>query len=112
MKRKKAKKNDLGKPQIELVPYDAEEEMAKVLTLGLSEYGKINWQNLGSYSRFISAAGRHLGQIRKGIDRDAKSGQLHAAHVMANMAFLIWLMKNRPQYEDRWEVEIKKGKRK
>jgi hypothetical protein len=51
----------------------------------------------------IASAERHLHAIKKGEDYDNESNLLHAAHVMANMAFLIEYYTIYPQGDNRFK---------
>jgi len=45
---------------------------------------------------------RHLHALNDCEDYDPESGHLHAAHAMCCLMFLIWMMKCRPDMDDRW----------
>ena len=53
-------KKDEGKPRWELLPFDALEEVARVMTFGAKKYEARNWERGISYGRVIGAAYRHL----------------------------------------------------
>jgi hypothetical protein len=95
-------KNDYHKPQMHLIDRTAMQSMAIVLQHGAAKYGKDNWKGGIEFSRLVSAALRHLFAISDGEDIDHESGELHASHVMCNMMFLIWMMQNRPDLDDRF----------
>ncbi len=83
------RKNDAGKPPLSLIPRAALEAEAAVMGHGAKKYDSDQWRNGFAYRRLIDAAMRHLLAISDGEDRDPESGELHAAHVRCNMAFLI-----------------------
>ena len=103
------KKFDMGKPDLSLLPYEALEEVAKVLMFGANKYGKNQWRGGFDYTRLISAAMRHMHQLNNGEDVDAESGISHAAHVIANMMFLLWMIRNQKGKDDRWMPNSKRS---
>ncbi len=82
-------KDDIGKPRLDLLPFDALEEVGRVLTLGADKYGDRNWERGMAWSRLLGAALRHLFSwaIRSG--RDAESGRSQLAHAAADILFLL-----------------------
>ena len=94
-KAQKALKFDKGKPDLSLIPYEALEELAKVLMYGEKKYGRWNWKKKLNYSRLTSAALRHIHKFNSGIDRDDESGELHLSHAACNLFFLIYFLKNK-----------------
>jgi hypothetical protein len=105
---KSGTKFDNGKPQIDLIPYEAIEEIAKVLTFGCEKYGEANWANGIEMRRLLSAAYRHLGKFNAGEDIDDESQTIHLANAAANLCFAIWMYKNRPDLDNRWIKGVKK----
>lgn len=96
-------KHDGSKPRMDLLDADFLEEVADVLTFGARKYNAHNWRGGISYSRLIAAIYRHLGAINKGEDRDPESGHLHTGHIGCCIQFLDWMLKNRPDLDDRWK---------
>jgi hypothetical protein len=93
-------KHDAKKPRMDLLPFEALEEVAKVLTFGARKYAANSWQKLDcAESRYTAALLRHLVAIQRGERFDAESGLLHVAHMATNALFLLWF-------------EIQKGKEK
>lgn len=85
------KKYDKGKLRMDLIPPEALEGMAKILTMGAEKYGPNNWQGLENFEeRYSGALMRHLNEMRKGELVDDESGEPHAYHVLCNAAFLAW----------------------
>lgn len=93
-----ARKNDTGKPRIDLVPVKAVVEVAKVLTDGAKEYGDHNWRKGIVYSRLYSAIQRHLLAFWSGEDID-KSGHRALAHACTD---IMMLMEMDPEWDDRY----------
>lgn len=95
------KKFDSEKPMMDLIPPEALDQVARVLTMGAKKYGRHNWQKGIAYSRVISALMRHLNAFNAGEDKDPESGLSHMAHVATNAAFLLHFIKNNPELDDR-----------
>lgn len=100
-------KYDSEKPQLDLIPAEAIIELGKVLTFGQKKYGRANWANGIEASRLLSAALRHLQQFNSGEDLDPESGLSHVSHAMCNLAFLTWMLQNRPELDNRWVKPLK-----
>lgn len=81
-------KHDDGKLRWSLIPWDALEEVVRVLEHGARKYGAHNWR-LVAPERYREALLRHVAAWAQGgvIDRD--SGLPHLAHVAANAFFLL-----------------------
>lgn len=94
------RKNE-GKTRHDLVPTFAQEEYAKVLTLGAQKYAERNWENGMKWSKVLASLERHLQKIKNGEDYDKETGLLHSAHVMCNAAFLTEYYKVYPEGDDR-----------
>ena len=99
---KKGIKFDSEKPPMDLIPYDALVEIAKVLAAGEKKYGTANWQNGIEMRRLISAALRHIGQFNSGEDLDEETETIHLANAATNLMFAIWMFKNRKDLDNRW----------
>lgn len=101
-------KFDKDKAPMSLLPSDALEEIARVLDVGAKKYGKGNWAKGLKIQRLLDAAMRHISSFNKGIDVDDETQTLHVANAACNLMFVIWMMKNRPDQDDRWEIALKK----
>lgn len=89
--REDGKKDDQGKLRMDLVPPEAIEAIAEVLTYGARKYGENTWQNLPEFNRRQYAATlRHLLAWKKGQMLDAESGISHLQHALTDIAFLVW----------------------
>lgn len=104
----KGKKFDTGKPPMDLIPYDALQEVAKVLDFGAKKYAPGNWANGIELSRLIAATERHVGEFKEGRDLDAETGLSHLSHAACEILFAIWMMKHRPDMDNRWIKGVKK----
>jgi hypothetical protein len=92
------RKNDQGKPKIDLIPPGAILEVAEVLTDGVEEYGAHNWRDGIAYSRLYSAIQRHLLAFWKGENID-KSGHRALAHACTD---IMMLMEMPEEWDDRY----------
>lgn len=101
-------KHDNEKPPLALLDPGFLEEVGRVLGFGAQKYAADNWRNGISHRRLISAAYRHLGAINGGEDLDPESGLPHTGHVGCCIMFLDWMMKNRPDLDDRWKPSVAK----
>jgi hypothetical protein len=95
------RKNDAGKPRIDLVPPGAIFEVAEVLTDGVEEYGEHNWRKGIAYSRLYSAIQRHLLVFWSGGDID-NSGHRALAHACTD---IMMLMEMSEEWDDRYLPE-------
>jgi len=95
------KKFDKGKSELDLLPFESLEDIAQVLMFGKAKYGKSQWKNGISYSRLIAASMRHLGKFNSGVDLDDESNLNHVSHAATNLLFLLWMIKNKPELDDR-----------
>ena len=82
-------KHDAGKLRLDLLPTDALEAVARILTLGAAKYGERNWEAGMSWRRVDAALERHLFAWRRGEERDAESGEPHLAHAACCVLFLL-----------------------
>lgn len=102
-------KHDQGKPGMDLLPYDALVEIAKVLDYGAAKYSRGNWSKGIQYSRLIAACERHLGEFKEGRDVDPETTLNHVAHAACNLVFLLWMQKHHPELDNRWIKESQDG---
>lgn len=82
-------KNDMGKLRMDLVPPEAIDALATVLTYGATKYGDRNWEKGLCWGRVFAALMRHLWLWWSGEENDKESGISHLDHAMCNIAFLI-----------------------
>jgi hypothetical protein len=95
------KRFNTNKTRYDLATPFAQEQYAKVLTVGGLKYGDHNWQNGMPWTTVLASLERHVEKFKAGDDLDDESGLLHMAHVMTNAAFLIEYYKIYPQGDDR-----------
>ena len=82
-------KHDQKKIRWDLVPYDAVNEIAKILTFGAAKYEARNWEKGMDWSRAFGAAQRHLTRWFHGQDKDKESGLTHLASAGCCIFFLL-----------------------
>lgn len=96
------KKFDSDKIRWDLLPMDALNEVAKILTFGYHKYGAHNWRGGMEWSRLYGATYRHLYQSIIGKDYDDESKLLHLAHAACNILFLIEYLLHNIGNDDRF----------
>ncbi len=86
----KGMKHDQGKTMYSLVPPDALNEIARVLTFGAEKYGPNNWKTIDDLQRrYYDALQRHLYAYQKGETLDSESGLHHLAHAGCCLFFML-----------------------
>lgn len=98
-------KFDSGKPAMSLLDRTALEETAAVLKFGAEKYAPHNWRKGIKFSRLTDAALRHIYAFIDGENTDHESGLTHMGHAMCCLMFLAWMVKNRPDLDDRHKTE-------
>lgn len=83
------KRFDGDKIRLELLPFDALEEVGKVLTFGAKKYGDRNWELGFNYSRVLGCLCRHVFAYARGEKIDSESGLSHMAHAACNVLMLL-----------------------
>jgi hypothetical protein len=82
-------KHDQQKIRWDLVPYDAVNEIAKVLTFGAAKYEARNWEKGMNWSRVFGALQRHLTRWFHGQDKDKETRLTHLANAGCCLFFLL-----------------------
>lgn len=97
---KTAIRYDDGKINWSLVPFEALEGMAEVLTFGAKKYASWNWTEGGgfSYIRVINSCLRHLFAFMRGEDKDPESGLSHISHAQCNLLFLAYYIRDKKKF--------------
>lgn len=84
------RKDDQGKAQWDLVPWEAMEPVVRVLMHGAKKYGPHNWRLVDRWEeRYWNAAMRHLLAYGTGHSLDEETGLPHLAHAMCCLLFLL-----------------------
>ncbi len=82
-------KHDQDKPMYNLLPANAIDSLAKVLTFGANKYAPNSWQNVeDGIERYRAALLRHTFAMQRGELIDEESGLPHSAHAMCCAAFI------------------------
>lgn len=100
------KKDAIGnkqKPRLSLIPKSALWELGGALTYGEDHYGTHNWRQGIKVSYLLDAAIRHIFQFSEGEDIDGPSQNNHLGNAMANLAMAIEMVKNKPEFDDRFK---------
>ena len=97
----KEARNDTNKLRFELIPPEANEALAEVLTYGAQKYGQRNWEKGLYHDEIMGALLRHLHEYQKGNLIDPESGLTHLSHAYCNLAFLITMIERRPELSER-----------
>jgi hypothetical protein len=82
-------KHDQQKIRWDLVPFDAVNEIAKVLTFGAEKYEARNWEKGMNWSRAFGALQRHLTRWFHGQDKDKETRLTHLANAGCCLFFLL-----------------------
>lgn len=81
------KKNDDGKPRMDLLPPGALRVVSEVLTHGARKYGDDNWRKCEEPRRYLAAALRHITDRMDDEVSDTESHLPHIAHAICNLMF-------------------------
>lgn len=92
-----------GKPKWSLVPQSALLPMVQVLEYGATKYAPNNWMKGLSVTEICESLKRHLDAFMEGEDNDPESTLSHIGHIQCNALFLSWMMKNKPELDDRYK---------
>lgn len=95
-------KHDSGKANWSLMPWEAVEEINKVLEFGANKYAAHNWQQGEGfrYTRVLNSLLRHVFAYMRGEDLDPESGLSHMAHAGCNVLFILYYIKNKSRYKN------------
>jgi hypothetical protein len=98
-------KHDQAKLPWHLLPYDAIEQVVKVLNFGANKYEDRNWEQGIAYSRLFAASQRHLTSwFQNREDLDPESNLNHLAHAACCVLFALALElrdSTKPELDDR-----------
>lgn len=88
------RKYDTGKPDYTLLPWDAVEDIVRVLDFGALKYARDNWRYVDDAEvRYLAAAFRHMAAYARGETHDPETGLSHLAHAGCCILFLLALEK-------------------
>jgi hypothetical protein len=111
MENNESKKDELalrynkGKRQWSLVDFEALESMVQVLEMGAEKYSPFNWKKGHPTTQLCESLLRHVFAYMQGEDLDKESGLPHIAHAQVNLMFLSYVMKHKPELDDRYKVD-------
>ena len=97
-----AVKFDAGKTNWSLFPWDAAEEIIKVLEFGAGKYSPWNWAESEGfkYSRLFNSSMRHfIAWFWRKEDNDPETGISHLAHLGCNVVFLLHYVLNKGKFK-------------
>lgn len=83
------RKDDTGKEPWHLFPFDAADEIVKVLQFGANKYEERNWERGMDWNRPFGALIRHMWRWWHGEDKDEETGLSHLAHAGCCILFLL-----------------------
>ncbi len=98
-----ATKFDGGKTNWSLFPWDAAEEIIKVLEFGAGKYSPWNWAENGGFkfSRLFNSSMRHfIAWFWRKEDNDPETGISHLAHLGCNVLFLLHYVLNKGTFKN------------
>lgn len=95
-------KHDDQKTDWMILPYDALEEVAKVMEYGSKKYSRNNWKAGAGFSwtRVSNSLLRHIFSWIRGEDTDPETGYSHLAHAACNILFLLHYTKYKDIYHN------------
>jgi len=82
-----------GKPKWSLVHFKSLIPLVRVLEFGAKKYSKDNWKKGLDKNEILESAIRHIMSMMDGELIDPESGLSHSGHVMANMMFFEYQIK-------------------
>lgn len=104
-----AQKFDSDKLRYDLVPPEAMEALASVLTYGAKKYSDRNWERGDLTERMFAALERHLWAWRAGESNDAESGMPHLSHALCCAAMLVAYEKRVALTDAKWPPDVPDG---
>ena len=97
-----AVKFDQDKIDWMILPYDALEEIVKVMEFGARKYARGNFASGEGleYTRVLNSLMRHILAFSRGEDLDPETGISHMAHAGCNILFLLHYIKNPEKFKN------------
>src|SRR5687768_17126074 len=84
-----AGRDNKDKPDLSLIPYCFEVEVAEVMMMGSRKYQRMNYAKGHRITSLIASIKRHVGKLLSGQDIDEESGKSHWAHIAAGCLMAI-----------------------
>lgn len=100
-----------GKLKWSLIDWKSLEGLVRVLEMGAKKYAPYNWAKGMPVTEVSESLLRHMFAFLEGEDRDKESLELHLSHVLCNAMFLIHIMREKPEFDDRVIINKKDDNR-
>ena len=100
----RGKKYDGDKVRLELLPFEALQGVARVLSFGAEKYGEFNYMGGMKWSRLLGAALRHIFAWAKGEDVDPETSESHLLHATCCLLFLFEYTRTEVGEDDRFKI--------
>lgn len=100
------RKDDQGKPRMDLLPPELMVAVAHVLTFGAAKYSERNWEKGMAWGRPYAALWRHMLAWWEGEECDPETGMSHLWHAGCCIAFLIAFEQRGIGTDDRPKKEV------
>ena len=102
------KKNDEGKLQWSLMPFEQLEDVVRVLMNGAKKYERDNWKKCDDPTRYTDALMRHVTAYVEGQKFDTEPGGdmfHHLAHAICDCLFIMYFEKGEITAWKNWLIE-------
>lgn len=90
-----------GKRKWALVDFKSLEPMVEVLEFGENKYESWNWTRGQEISSLCESLLRHTFAFLDGEDLDPESKLSHVGHMMSNLMFISYILREKPEFDDR-----------
>lgn len=98
---KQMKRDNKDKLDWSQIPFKLLNGLVRVLMYGAKKYTKRNWAKGAPVSEIYNSLQRHINSFMEGEDNDKESGLSHLGHAQANLMFLVHVIDNKKQFDDR-----------
>lgn len=101
-------KNDNGKLQWSLMPFEQLEDVVRVLMKGAEKYERDNWKKCDDINRYKDSLMRHVTAYIEGNKFDSEPGGdnlHHLAHAICNCLFILYFEKGDIEAWNQWLLE-------
>lgn len=106
LKESKALRYNQGKRKWALVDFKSLEPMVEVLEYGEEKYASWNWMKGQEVTAICESLLRHTFAFMDGEDNDPESGLSHLGHMMSNLMFISYMLREKPEWDNRHEKNI------
>lgn len=89
-----------GKLRWSLVDFKSLEPMVRVLEKGAFKYDDHNWKKGMPATQISESLLRHMFAFMNGEENDPETNESHLGHVMCNVMFLIYNLRENPEFND------------